>query len=181
MKRPRRKHPGLTPRHARFVAEYLKDLNAAKAYIRSGYSHKHAESHASRLAANGKVAAAIAAGIAVQLAKADLSASRTLEELRRVAFSNIKVFFDQRGHLRGVRELSDADASVLAATKVLKTNLVSGDGRREEVHEIKLWDKLKALEMLAKYFKLLEEQIHVTADWDKIVARLASARARVKE
>ena len=40
---------------------------------------------------------------------------------------------------------------------MLKTNLVSGNGAREEVHEVKQWDKVKALEMAAKYLKLLDD------------------------
>ena len=37
------KERGLTPKQARFVDEYLKDLNATQAAIRAGYSAKTAE------------------------------------------------------------------------------------------------------------------------------------------
>jgi phage terminase small subunit len=33
----------LTPKQTRFVAEYLKDLNAKQAAVRAGYSEKTAE------------------------------------------------------------------------------------------------------------------------------------------
>jgi len=51
----------LTPRQYRFVDEYLKDLNATKAYLRSGYKSKGnaAESNAARLLSNDKVQKAI--------------------------------------------------------------------------------------------------------------------------
>ena len=169
---------GLNIKQARFVVEYLKDLNATQAAIRAGYSKKGADVVGSRLLGHTRVASAIAKGVAQHLAKNELTASRTLEELRRVGFSDIGVFFDARGRLRPLHKLTSEERSVLAASKILKTNLVSGDGRREEVHEIKLWNKLQALEMLAKYFKLLEEQIHVTGDWEKLAQRLASARQR---
>jgi hypothetical protein len=34
-----------------------------------------------------------------------------------------------------------------------------GDGTQEDVVEVRLWDKLRALEMLAKHFALLTERL----------------------
>jgi phage terminase small subunit len=64
----------LTPKQARFVAEYLKDLNAKQAAIRAGYSEKTAEVQGCRLLRNVQVAQAVEAGRAKQLAKAELAA-----------------------------------------------------------------------------------------------------------
>jgi phage terminase small subunit len=49
----------LTPKQARFVEEYLVDLNAKQAAIRAGYSPKTAEVQGCRLLRNVQVAAAI--------------------------------------------------------------------------------------------------------------------------
>ena len=49
----------LTPKQARFVEEYLLDLNATQAAIRAGYSAKTAEVQGSRLLGNAKIAAAV--------------------------------------------------------------------------------------------------------------------------
>ncbi len=49
----------LTPRQARFVEEYLLDLNATQAAIRAGYSKKTAYSQGQRLLKHVEVAAAI--------------------------------------------------------------------------------------------------------------------------
>ena len=46
----------LTPKQARFVEEYLVDLNATQAAIRAGYSKKTANPQAARLLANVSVA-----------------------------------------------------------------------------------------------------------------------------
>ncbi|MBC2768571.1 terminase small subunit [Pusillimonas minor] len=51
----------LSPRQARFVEEYLIDLNAKQAAVRAGYSEKTAQEQSSRLLSNVKVAAAVAA------------------------------------------------------------------------------------------------------------------------
>lgn len=50
----------LTAKQARFVEEYLIDLNATQAAIRAGYSERTANEQASRLLANAKVSAAVA-------------------------------------------------------------------------------------------------------------------------
>ena len=90
----------LTPKQARFVAEYLKDLNATQAAVRTGYSVKSAPSQASRLLTNAKVARAVAEGKAKQLESADISATRILEEMKRIALIDTRTFFDADGNVK---------------------------------------------------------------------------------
>lgn len=49
----------LTPKQQRFVQEYLIDLNATQAAIRTGYSAKTAEVQGCRLLSNAKIAQAV--------------------------------------------------------------------------------------------------------------------------
>jgi hypothetical protein len=59
---------------------------------------------------------------------------------------------------------------------VLIKNAKAGDRRQiDEIHKIKLWDKTRALEALAKHFGLVKDRIEVTG-WDKLVAQLNHAR-----
>ncbi len=58
--RPFRDVGKLTPRQARFVDEYLIDLNATQAAIRAGYSAKNADKIGPELLGNTRVSAAIA-------------------------------------------------------------------------------------------------------------------------
>ena len=51
----------MTPKQQRFVDEYLQDLNATQAAIRAGYARSGASVEGTRLLANAKVAAAVAA------------------------------------------------------------------------------------------------------------------------
>lgn len=60
----------LNPKQARFVAEYLVDLNATQACIRAGYSKKTAHSAGPRLLGHVGVAEAIRRGQQRQLDKA---------------------------------------------------------------------------------------------------------------
>jgi phage terminase small subunit len=53
--------PPLTPKQRRFVAEYLIDLNATQAAIRTGYSRKTAHNQGWRLLQSATIKAAVAA------------------------------------------------------------------------------------------------------------------------
>jgi phage terminase small subunit len=54
-----RDFPGCTPKQSWFVREYMKDLNATQAAIRSGYSEKTADRIGSELLGKTCIAAAI--------------------------------------------------------------------------------------------------------------------------
>ena len=59
----------LTPRQARFVAEYLIDINATQAAIRAGYSKKTAKQQGAHQLTKVDGAAAVAKGAARTLGK----------------------------------------------------------------------------------------------------------------
>ena len=154
----------MTPKQTRFVAEYLIDLNATQAAIRAGYSAKTADVQGPRLLGNVGVRAAIATGKATQLDQADLSAARTLEELRRVAYGNIKSVFDEQGNLKPVHTLTDGEAAMISSVEVIIKNAEAGDGHTDRIHKIKCWDKVRALHDLCEHFELLVTNVRVTSD-----------------
>lgn len=75
----------LTPRQARFVQEYLVDLNATQAAIRAGYSPKTAEQQGYRLLRNVQVAAAIQAAVAARGERTTITAEKVLAHLWDIA------------------------------------------------------------------------------------------------
>ena len=81
---------GLTPRQARFVKEYLVDLNGTQAAIRAGYNEKTAQTQSSRLLSNVMVGEAVEAGAATQHAQLDLTAEKVLTELLGVGYATVK-------------------------------------------------------------------------------------------
>jgi len=72
---------GLTAKQARFVDEYLVDLNATQAATRAGYSPHTADSQASRLLKNVKVCSAIAVRQAERAEKTQLTTDWIVERL----------------------------------------------------------------------------------------------------
>jgi hypothetical protein len=91
-----------------------------------------------------------------QLAKAELNALQVLEELRRLAFLDPAEFFDAKGRLK--RNIHDIPVEARAAIK----------------HKVKCVSKEKALELLARHFRLATEVVEHKdqIDWDKRVARI---------
>lgn len=170
----------LTAKQARFVAEYLIDLNATQAAIRAGYTAKNADVTGPRLLGNVGVSRAIAVGKAKQLDSAELSATRVLEELRRLAFSNVQDLFDEAGNLRPIHTLTREQASCIASLEVIKKNAEAGDGHIDVVHKLKSWDKTRTLEMLARHYQLLTDTVKITTD-DANIARLLGGRQRASQ
>ena len=148
---------GLNPKQTRFVAEYLVDLNGTQAVIRAGYSAKGAHVTAIRFLRDPTIAAAVAAGKAEQLADMKLTASRVLEEIRRLAFSDARGFWDESGNLKPIKDLTAEQGSVLSSFEAIIKNAKAGDNQTDTIHKIRLWDKTRALELLAKHFKLLTD------------------------
>lgn len=167
----------MTPKQRRFVAEYRQDLNATRAAKAVGYSDKTAYSQGQRLLKHVEVAAAVAEKTQQQLEKADLTAERVLEEMRRLSFSDIRSLFDDKGNLRPIHELTAEQAACIGGFEVIKKNAAAGDGVIDTVHKVKVIDKTRTLEMLGKHFALLTERVHHTAD-DVLMEALKGGRKR---
>ncbi len=168
----------LNPKQQRFVAEYLIDLNATQAAIRAGYSEDTAMSIGSENLSKPEIAIAVAEGKAVQLQSAGLSAARVLEELRRLAFNDMRGFYDANGNLKPIHDLNEEQGASLAGMEVIIKNAKAGDGVTDEIHKFKVWDKTRALEMLAKHFKLLTDVMKIE-DANATIDRLTAARNRL--
>ncbi|QJP14814.1 terminase small subunit [Starkeya sp. ORNL1] len=147
----------LTPKRRAFIDEYLVDRNGKQAAIRAGYSPNAAEQTASVLLRNHKVSSAIEAQISERSLRTRVDADRTLTELARIGFSDVRKLFTHDGKLKKLHELDADTAGAVASVKVVTRSL--GDGEVEYVHEIKMWDKNTALDKIAKHLGLLSEKL----------------------
>lgn len=154
----RRARPGthLGVRQERFAEEYLIDLNATQAAIRAGYSRETAEAQGSRLLSNVKVERVIAARRAERSKRTEVTADRTLLEIARLAFSDLRRLFHEDGRLKHPHEWDDDTAASVASVEVVTRSL--GNGEVEYVRKIKLWDKGKALKQICKHLGLFRDQ-----------------------
>lgn len=168
------------PKHQRFVAEYLVDLNAAQAAIRAGYNVKGAKQQGDRLLSRPEIAEAVAAGKAVQLRKVGLTAELVLERIRRPLAADIRKLFDCNGNLRPINTLEPDEAALVAGFEVIIKNAKAGDGITDEVHKVRVVDVAKYVELGAKHFALLTDKLEHTLGVD-VAAALAEGRKRVAE
>src|SRR6266849_11173689 len=107
----------------------------------------------------------------------EITAERTMRELAHVGFSRIGAVFDKNGNLQPVKQLPDHVQATVASVKTLKTNVVSGDGQQETTREVKLWDKMSALNTLAKHFGLVVEKVEHGLS-DELLAKLDAIKGR---
>ena len=95
----------------------------------------------------------------LEAVKAMIDPKRILEELATVAGVNVADLYDKQGNLLPVHKLPRHVTAAISSIEVVKKNLEAGDGKVDTIHKVRLWDKLKALEALAKHFGLLVEKV----------------------
>jgi hypothetical protein len=103
-----------------------------------------------------------------------LSADRVLTDLARIAFADIRRLFDDTGHLRPVQEWPADAAAAVASVKIVRKRVGGGDVVRVTV---RLWDKVRALELLARYHGLLKDSRQVDGG-ERVIVTLEPACVR---
>jgi phage terminase small subunit len=143
----------LNPKQERFCNEYLVDYNATQAAIRAGYSKKTAYVIAAEILSKKEVQEYLSAKKTILADQLSITQERTMQEIGRIAFQDVRKFYKEDGSFKSIHELDDDAAAVLAGFDVEEI-------RGEEsgtVKKIRRWDKTKALEMLAKHYNLFKE------------------------
>jgi phage terminase small subunit len=148
----------ITPKQARFVSEYLKDLNGAAAAVRTGYSPKTADRQAYALLRNPEISKVVAATEARRLEENKISATRVLEETRRIALNDPRCFLTADGNLQPITMWTAELAAAVAGIEVVKKNATAGDGHTDTVVKLKFWNKNQAIELLSKPLQLLNPE-----------------------
>lgn len=108
--------PDLTPKQARFVDEYLIDLNATQAATRAGYSAATAGQIGHELLKKPEIEKALAEAQAARAERTRITADTVLRELAKVGFSNLSDVTNW-----GVKEVAfgfDADGKRLRAEDI---------------------------------------------------------------
>ena len=145
----------LTEKQKRFCDEYLIDLNATQAAIRAGYSAKTADPQGVRLLGNVRVRAYVDERLAEQSKRTGITADRVLRELAKVGFANAQDIINFGDATLKGDTVSD-DTAAIMSVKVKTIPTENGEGVERE---IKLYDKIKALELLGKRFALFTDKI----------------------
>jgi len=154
--------PRFTPKQARFVAEYLIDLNATRAATRAGYSARTAYSAGQRLLKDVDVAAAIQKAMDKRAVRTEITADRVLQEFAKIGFSDVRRIFTQTGQLQPPTDLDDETAAAVQSVEVVTRRVPGGeDGETEHVHKIKLADKIGALTQIGRHLGMFTDKSEV--------------------
>ena len=181
----------LTPRQARFVDEYLIDLNATQAAIRAGYAAgKSAEVQAARLLGNAKIAARIAQRQAARSRRTEITQDAVLTELAKIGFANMADYMRAGANGDPYLDFSALTRDQAAALQEVTVEDFT-DGRGEDAREVrrvkfKLADKRAALVDVGRHLGMFKERHeHTGKDGGPIehdiTARRAAAKATLDE
>ena len=156
----------LTEKQARFVAEYLVDLNATQAASRAGYKDPNI---GRQLITKNNVSEAIQKAIQERSQRTEITQDMILKELANIAFANGTDFakvvcrevpmttVDEDGMLQTVTKLQQLveikDTSTIPPEK---RAAISGIKEGKYGIEVSSYDKVKALELLGKHLGMFD-------------------------
>ena len=152
----------LTPKQKIFADEYLIDLNATRAYKVAYPRVRNEETAAaagSELLGKTRVSDAIKTAMAERSKRTGVNADRVVQELAKIAFVNATEVIDPKTAM--VRE--DALPEDTAAIQFVKVKTFGEDGLERE---IKMADKLKALELLGRHLGIFKDKMELSGGLD---------------
>ncbi len=146
----------LTNKELLFCKIYPVNFNGSKSVIEAGFTKNKnsAKVTASQLLTKPNIQVEIKKNIDKRLLRVELTADMVLNELQKLAFSNIQNLYDTNGDLIPISELdADVAASVQEVTEDTIGELVI---RRKH----KISDKKASLELLGKYFGIFQDNVN---------------------
>lgn len=148
----------LTKKQKMFIEEYLIDLNATQAAIRAGYSPATAKDIGCENLAKPNIRVCIDRAMAERSKRTGANAARVVEELAKIAFVNTGEVIDTKNAM--IKDsATDEDKAAIQSVKVKTFSTESGDSVERE---IKMADKIKALELLGKHLGMWNDKVDMT-------------------
>ena len=136
----------LTAKQKRFVDEYLVDFNATQAAIRAGYKANTAHVIGAENLRKPKIAEEIARRQKDLQRRTEVTQERVVKELARIAFADASVVC--------VTDFDNLTEDQRAAIQGIKPTNFGW--------EIKLCDKLKALELLGRHIGMFNDKLSLS-------------------
>ncbi|WP_341320840.1 terminase small subunit [Solibacillus sp. FSL H8-0523] len=163
------KADGLTDKQRQFCINYVRTHNATQAAIMAGYAKPSAYSMGSQLLRNIKVVNEIKRLKTPMIEATFVEANDFIQLLVKIAFADIGDFVEGGGYDVSLRPVDEIDTSVLSELSNTENGI-----------KIKMENKMKAIELLAKYSNILQpnerEQLAIEqarVNIDKAKAELA--------
>lgn len=157
----------LTPKQIRFVDEYMVDFNATQAAIRAGYKAKTAHVIGAENLRKPKIAEEIARRQKDLQRRTEISQDRVVKELARIAFADASdyacietyMYENKDGTLSPLQVVSPKDTGALSDDQ---RAAIAGIKQGANGIEIKLHDKIKALELLGRHIGMFNDKLSLS-------------------
>ncbi len=143
----------LKGKRARFVEEYLLDLNASAAYLRAGYKSKNPDVLGHQLLSAPEISAAIQVMMAERSKRTEITADMVVRELAAIAFgaaTDACTWGPGGVKLKSSEDLTGEQHAAIA--EISETTTKDGGSLRLKRH-----DKVKALELLGKHLGMFRD------------------------
>ncbi len=141
--------PQLTLKQQKFVEEYLIDLNATQAAIRSGYAVSSARQIGSENLSKPYIQDAIAIAMQNRLQRVNLSADYVMQRLVAIDQMDILDIFCDNGQIKPLSDWPLVWRQSIAAFEVIELN--AQENETVMIKRIRLPDKLRNLELLGRH------------------------------
>lgn len=139
----------LTDKQKRFVDEYLIDLNATQAAIRAGYSVNRASELGYQLLQKTTVCAEIQKCRQERERRTGITQDMVLKELANIGFAKVTDYAEIDGPLVNIKptdSLTEQQQAAIASIEQGNFGI-----------KLKLYDKVKALELLGKHLGMFDK------------------------
>lgn len=185
----------LTAKQQLFVREFLLDLNATQAAIRAGYSQRTAQEQGSQMLARPEIKAAIDAAKIERSERTEIEAERVLKEIAAMAFYDPADLIGTARELEaggechsgeGVVEINGkryavagivSPAHIAGLPENVRRAIIGWSWDRNQNFTLKLADKSKALDQLARHLSLYNDRLEVSSV-EALGDRIARAKSR---
>lgn len=155
----------MTRKQKLFVEEYLIDLNATQAAIRAGYSPDTAYSIGQENLKKPEIKARIDKAMAERSRRTGVNADRVVMELAKIAFINATDVIDPQ-------TATVKDGALPEDTAAIQSVKVKTFGEDGLEREIKMADKLKALELLGKHLGMFKDKFELSGSLEREQTKL---------
>lgn len=172
------KKDNLTDKQRLFCIYYIKYFNATKAYQKAyecAYSTAMVEGH--RILRNPKVSAEIDRLKAEQMNELKLDVRDVLQKYIDIAFADITDYVEFGKKKKEKKIVNYVD---FKQSNKIDGTIVTEVKQGKDGVSIKLADKMKALEMLSKYFDLLDDKEKKRLQAEKLKAEIEKTQVETK-
>jgi len=146
--------------HKRFCEKYFETLNASESALYAGYSKKTYAVIGHDLLRRPDVIEYLSKLRAKEAKKHNITKERLIEEYAKIAFFDIRDIYNQDGNLVSIKDIDNNSAGAIASIKSFEEYETDKSGSKILIgtnKEIRVFDKIRALQDLGKHLGLFEK------------------------